>query len=289
MDLNLLRVFDAVARHGHLGRAATSLHLTPSAVSHALARLRAQLNDPLFERNGRGVAPTLLARRLAPDIRVALAHIEGALRSDRPFDPARDVQQLRVAMPDQLEALLLPSLHQRLRADAPDLQLESVRLDRLRVRADLAAQRLDLAIDVAPVSDPELAQGVITQDPMCVLASRRRTVLKADDYQAAGHIVVSSRRSGWSLEDLGLQEHRVTRHIALRCQLLETACQVVATTDLLLTLPVQQANRMQARHDLHLFDLPFALPPMAIRALWHRSQSDQPALQWVLGALGLAR
>lgn len=287
MDLNLLRVFDAVARHGNLGRAAVSLHITPSAVSHALARLRTQLDDPLFERHGRGVAPTTLARRLTPEIRAALAQIEAALRTDRPFDPARDVQQLRVAMPDQLEDLLLPALYRRLRTDAPDLQLESVRLDRARMRADLAAQRLDLALDVAPALDPELAQGVITHDPMCVLANRCWTTLGGDNYQAAGHIVVSSRRSGWSLEDLGLQEHRVTRHIAMRCQLLETACQVVATTNLLLTLPVQQAARMQARHALQMFDLPFPLPPTAIRVLWHRSQSDQATLQWVLGALGL--
>ena len=67
LDLNLLRVFDAIAQQRNLARAAAHLHLSPSAVSHALARLRTQLDDPLFERHGRGVTPSALARRLAPE------------------------------------------------------------------------------------------------------------------------------------------------------------------------------------------------------------------------------
>ena len=161
LDLNLLQVFDAIARQRNLARAAEHLHLSPSAVSHALSRLRQQLDDPLFQRHGRGVTPTALARRLAPDIRDALGRLETALGRAQPFDPAQDLRQLRIAMPDELESELLPRLSARLRAAAPAARLESVRIDRASLTADLAAQRLDLAIDVVRLNDPELRQQVI--------------------------------------------------------------------------------------------------------------------------------
>src|SRR5579885_3192740 len=98
VDLNLIRVFDVVYRERHLTRAAQTLFLSQSAVSHALARLRRQLGDPLFERQGRGVVPTPLARRLAPQIGEALAGLRLALQGDRAFRPEHDLRQLTIAI-----------------------------------------------------------------------------------------------------------------------------------------------------------------------------------------------
>src|SRR5436190_1203662 len=63
-DLNLLTLFEAVLSERHVGRAATRLNLTPSAVSHGLGRLRRLLNDPLFLRTPMGVVPTARASAL---------------------------------------------------------------------------------------------------------------------------------------------------------------------------------------------------------------------------------
>src|SRR5262247_3367986 len=101
LDLNLLHVFDVVAREGNLSEAARALSVTQSAVSHAIARLRAQLDDPLFVRRGRGVAATPLAVRLAPAIRDAMAALERGLAGGRDFDPRRDVARLTLALPDE--------------------------------------------------------------------------------------------------------------------------------------------------------------------------------------------
>lgn len=85
-DLNLFRVFEVVYRERNLTRAAGLLHLSQSAVSHALARLRDQLGDPLFVRQGRGVAPTPLAERLAPGIHDALAGLHRSMNRCQTFD-----------------------------------------------------------------------------------------------------------------------------------------------------------------------------------------------------------
>jgi DNA-binding transcriptional LysR family regulator len=286
LDLNLLRVFDAIARQRHLGRAAVQLHLSPSAVSHALARLRLQLGDPLFERHGRGIAPTALARRLAPEIHAALRQLDQALDRDRPFDPAADLPQLRLAMPDEMEAQFLPPLFERLRAHAPQLRVESVRLDRSRLKADLAAQRLDLVIDLTPLPDPEIGQRLLGRDPFCVLSGRGRRALDREAYLAAEHVIVSSRRSGLALEDLGLQRQGLQRRIALRCQLLEAACALVAESELLLTLPSRQAAPMLARAALRPHALPLELPEAEVYLSWYRLHETQPAQQWLRTELG---
>lgn len=90
LDLNLLRLFDAVMRHGHVSRAAHELNLTQPAASQGLMRLRRELHDPLFERTGSGVRPTPRAQRLAEPVRSALVLLQGALQEAPPaFDPAR--------------------------------------------------------------------------------------------------------------------------------------------------------------------------------------------------------
>ncbi|ULQ47478.1 LysR family transcriptional regulator [Flagellatimonas centrodinii] len=281
LDLNLLRVFDAIAQQRNLARAAEHLHLSPSAVSHALSRLRQQLDDPLFERHGRGVTPTALARRLTPEIHDALGRLEAALYRAHPFDPAQDLQQLRIAMPDELEPTLLPPLSARLRSAAPQARLDSVRIDRANLTADLAAQRLDLAVDVVRLNDPELRQQQIGDDQFCVVSRAGRRRLTRRDYLAARHVIVSSRRSGMALEDLHLQQHRISRQIALRCQLLEAACEIVAGSDLLLTLPRHHADAARQRYPLACFAAPVPLPPAALFCTWHRLRDADPALRWL--------
>lgn len=118
-DLNLFRVFEVVYRERNLTRAAGLLHLSQSAVSHALARLRDQLGDPLFVRQGRGVAPTPLADRLAPGIHDALAGLHRSMNRCQTFDPRRDARTFQLNMPEQLEPLVLPAILDHLRQAAP--------------------------------------------------------------------------------------------------------------------------------------------------------------------------
>ena len=110
LDLNLLKVFEAAYREQHLGRAAQSLHLTPSAVSHALRRLRAQLGDPLFVRDGRRMLPTPACQRLAPPLLETLAQLRQWLQQLQHFDPAQARQAFHVGMPYAIEAMLLPAI-----------------------------------------------------------------------------------------------------------------------------------------------------------------------------------
>ncbi|QRN93117.1 LysR family transcriptional regulator [Archangium violaceum] len=280
LDLNLFRVFDVIYRERNLTRAAEVLFLSQSAVSHALARLREQLDDPLFVRQGRGVVPTPLAERLAPGILEALALLQQAVHRTRHFDARRDVVQVTVAMNDVLEPSLLPQLVTRLRESAPQVRIASVRLDRAGLERDLASGRLDLAIDVAQSTGADLLHTPLLRDTFCVVSARRRK-LDVSAYLAARHVTVSSRRTGLTLEDLVLSRLGYQREIAVRCQHYEAACRVVAGSDLLLTIPRRQAEALSAPLGIRILPMPVMLPTVELHLYWHRQVDGEPRNQWL--------
>ncbi|RKG99336.1 LysR family transcriptional regulator [Corallococcus sp. CA047B] len=284
LDLNLFRVFDVVLRERNLARAADVLFLSPSAVSHALARLREQLGEPLFVREGRGVAPTALAERLAPGIQDALALLQQAVHRTRHFEPARDVLHVALAMNEVLEPSLLPAWVERLRGRAPEARVTSVRLERTRLERDLASGRLDLAIDVAQPTGPDLRHAVLLRDELCVVAARRRRLTPAT-YLSAHHVAVSSRRTGLPFEDLVLGRLGHQRDVAVRCQHYEAACRIVAGSDLLLTMPRRHAEGLNAGLGNHLLAVPLALPPVDLHLYWHRQVDEDPKSRWLRAEL----
>lgn len=281
LDLNLLHVFDVIAREGNLSRAAAALSLTQSAVSHALARLRAQLGDQLFVRRGRGVAPTPLAERLAPAIGQGLAALERALADRRGFAPERDVTHLTLALHDELEPMVLPRLHAQLVRAAPGLLLAGVRLDRARLRSDLWTGKLDLALDVLLPPDPDVRHEPVWSDSLCVAASRRRRRLDRAAYLADRHVAVTSRRRGAAMEDFLLGARGLERRVAVRCRRYETALAIVAESDLLLTLPRDQIAHRRGSLAVRVFPIPIRLPPIELHLYWHRHKDDDPAHRWI--------
>jgi DNA-binding transcriptional LysR family regulator len=284
LDLNLFRVFDVVYRERNLRRAAAALAVTQSAVSHALARLRAQLDDPLFARQGRGLAPTALAAALAPSVREALHGLGRALERRRDFDPRRDLQRVTLALPGEVEAMLLPPLYARLQAAAPEVTLTLARLDRQRLRADLAAGRCDLALDVAHPAEPGVEHERVADIRFCVVAARTRRRLDRAGYLAGAHVAVSSRRTGPTLEDAQFGPD-VERRVVVRCQRYETACLLVAQSELLLTMPRWQAELRARWLPLRLFEPPVRIPNVQLHLYGLAQASQGPAQRWLQGQL----
>lgn len=154
LDLNLLRLFDAVWRSRSVSLAAQQLGMSQPSVSQGLARLRSVLGDALFERSGSGVRPTPRAERLAQSVQSALTTIEEALNASQVFDPQRSGRVLRVHLSDIGEARFLPELVLALQHHAPGMRLEAMPVPHDRIGAALDNGQLDLAIGFLPeVSD----------------------------------------------------------------------------------------------------------------------------------------
>jgi DNA-binding transcriptional LysR family regulator len=280
LDLNLLRVFDAVYRERNLTRAATTLSLSQSAISHAIGRLRFQLDDTLFVRAGFGVTPSPLAQRLAPVVQEMLAALSRALTQEKAFDPARDLRRVVIAMREEMEPQMLPALAMRLRQAAPTIEIASVRLDRNDLAAELAARRIDLAIDVARPAGVELLHAPLFEDRFCVVASRRRR-LDLPRYLEAEHVTVSSRRSGPTMEEFLLRGRGVQRRVALRCQSYDAACRIVAESELLLTMPRNSTRLVERMEGLFVLPPPLELPAVEMHLYWHRQTDGDPAQRWL--------
>src|SRR3954471_20896742 len=122
-DLNLLVLFEAVLEERNVGRAAERLNLTASAVSHGLARLRRQMNDPLFLRTPKGVVPTDRASDLAVPIAEVLSLTRKILSSAAPFHAASSTRRFTIGAPDGVSATFLPRLYARLARLAPGIDL----------------------------------------------------------------------------------------------------------------------------------------------------------------------
>jgi DNA-binding transcriptional LysR family regulator len=284
VDLNLFRVFDAVYRSGSITRAAGLLRLTQPAVSNALTRLRAHFDDPLFVREGRRVVPTPFARGLADDVSRALASLGDAVRRGRAFDPATSTRRFVIAMRDATEFALLPPLVRELQRHGRGLQVWSTRLERSRLGRQLAQGELDFAVDLPLAVGDEVRQAELLRADLFVamrtkhpLAARPLTI---ERWLGARHVVVSARPNGPVLEDLALQQQGLVRQVAVRCQHYYAACEVVAASDLLLTLPRYGGDWIRSRLPLHFARTPLGIGPLPITLYWHHTAEEDPGNLW---------
>ncbi|WP_263866283.1 LysR substrate-binding domain-containing protein [Thalassolituus oleivorans] len=167
------------------------------------------------------------------------------------------------------------------------MQLRSLRVARKDMESALASGQIDFAADVLlPVSDQIRHQALGSETLVVVmrqghpLASNR---LNLDDYVNSRHILVSSRTEGQGVEDFALTRLGKVRQVTLRCQNYYAAVQVVANTDLLLTLPRTYAEQMQVQtgHIIQPLPLPLPLEPLEIHLYWHVKSTRDPAVMWM--------
>ncbi|KEF31028.1 Transcriptional regulator, LysR family [Marinobacter nitratireducens] len=283
LDLNLLHVFDTIYREGSLTRAAKALHLTQPAVSHSLSRLRDHFDDPLFTRQGNQMVPTPLARRFLESMRPGLTQIQSAVNQFHAFDPASQRKTYSLGLRDILESTYLPQLMKRL-APYPELEITSQRIARRDMETQLAAGKLDFAVDVLLPVSSQTSHELLRQDRLVVLARKDHPLvahgLSMENYLEAKHVLVSSRTEGPGIEDFELSRLGAHRNIRLRCQHYFAACRVVEETDLLLTMPETYARLIAERSNISIMDPPADLPSIDVHLYWHKAYEKEPALIW---------
>ena len=217
LDLNLLRVFDAVLRGRSVTAAAAQLGLTQPAVSNALARLRNVFGDALFLRTPRGMEPTPFARELAGPVRQALALLESALAHGPGFDPATSSRNFRFYMSDLGQIEFLPPLVERLSRIAPNVRLEAVALELEDISHALAAGSLDVAMGFLPGLGAPVRRKALFRDPyVCLLrAGHPIETLTRKKFLEASHALVSYRGGHRVIEE-ALERAGLSRRIVLR-------------------------------------------------------------------------
>jgi DNA-binding transcriptional LysR family regulator len=289
IDLNLLVVLAAIADEGGVSRAAEKLNLTQPAVSHALARLRRVMEDPLFVRDGRKLSPTALTRRLIDPLRRSLQTLESLIDKDTGFDPRRSEATFTLGMRDVFEVLILPSLMRRFAGEAPRVDLRCVQVRRRSVEAGLADGTLDAVIDVPLPLSERVHRQKVGSDRFVVVARKGHPGIRPGFTLAAylqqQHVMVTSRRRGPGAEDIELGQQSLRRHIRLRCRNYLAAFGVVGRTDLVLTMPERYTVLLGGNAALRVLRMPVKMPPLDLYLYWHDRVHDDPANRWLRGQL----
>jgi DNA-binding transcriptional LysR family regulator len=292
LDLNLLRVFDAVMTEQNLTRAAGRLAMTQPAVSNALRRLRDTLGDELLIRTAHGVKPTPRAEELWPTVRKALSQLEDAV-APTVFDVARAQATFRMAMADSTAALLLPALVRTIESEAPGVNVRMVPLTTREPRPILLRGDIDLAIGFFPGVVAQLAGGpdtpirherVYSGQYVCVMRKNHplaKEPLTLDAYCSANHLLVSFSGRAHGLTDEALAQLNRERRILLTVNQFFTAGRVVANSDLITVLPRHLIASTGMTGSLISKELPFKLPDVHVDMLWHERDARNPAHKWL--------
>jgi DNA-binding transcriptional LysR family regulator len=290
IDLNLLVLFEAVLEERHVGRAAGRLHVSASAVSHGLGRLRRLMHDPLFLRQPKGVVPTERAKQLAAPVADILERARQVMASAESFDPAKSVRRFVIGGPDASTAVLLPALLAELRHDAPGIDL-GVR--NLVGQFDAALAELDQrTLDVAllPLGDIParfVARTLYEEDFVLVRRAGRSAARKLTlaRYCAAPQLMVSASGDAYGMVDQHLEKRGLKRRVVLTVPNFMQALAIVAQSDLVAAVPRRFFTRYGDRFQVVSSEPPFPLPGGQIRAIAPQVATTDAGLSWLLGVI----
>lgn len=287
IDLNLLRLFDAIFRARNVSRAAAELGLTQPAASQGLGRLRTLLRDPLFTRAAGGVEPTPKAQRLAAPVHNALGTLEQALVETTDFDPKASRRVFSIHMSDIGEARLLPELMSALHTRAPGLRLETRPVvPREQIGDMLDSGRLDFAFGFLPmVKDTQRTR--LHEDRYVVLLRRGHPFAQR---RIKGRELVSALRE---LEFVALRSHVEALRIIQQLQVEDRVRlvtghfvvlpSIVAATDLAVIVPRGVVKLLPGHYAVLEPDIPRS--QIVVSLHWSRRFEADPGNRWLRGVI----
>lgn len=286
-DLNLLVTLDALLEEGSVARAARRLRLSPSAMSRALARVRAATGDPLLVRAGRGLVPTPRAAELRARVGQLVQDSEAVLRPVGALEVGRLVRTFTLRTSEGFVENFGPALIARIETEAPGVQLRFVAKPN-KDSAPLREGAVDLETGVVEAgTSPELRVQALFRDryvgvvrPGHPLAKGKITAAR---YAAGRHIGVA-REPGQDPIDVALAARELKRRVAVSLVAgFTTALALVRNSDLIATVPERHTGQLRA--GLHSFPVPLALPGFTVSLLWHPRLDADPGHRWLRGVV----
>ncbi|MGY8526275.1 LysR family transcriptional regulator [Paracidovorax citrulli] len=292
VDLNLLVVLEALLAERHISRAALRLQLSQPAVSHALARLRQLLDDPLLVRGQGGLVLTPRAHALAEPLAEALAQVRIVLGPSA-FQPSTARRTFSVAMTDHAAMAVLPALLRAVRKAAPGIELVITQASAESIAAQIAEGRAELAIGDFAHIPPDIRSAVLFEDSYaCAVDAatvRGQARLDAVAYLARSHVLVSSRPGAHADPlsdhadpiDAAIARQNGRRKIACVVPQFGVAPSLIAGTNLVLTAPSRALASLAEDPRFAVFEPPMTLPTVTISALWPARLDADGAHLWL--------
>ncbi|WP_431927342.1 LysR family transcriptional regulator [Amycolatopsis tucumanensis] len=285
LDLNLLRVFDALLREGSVTAAAERLHLSIPATSRALGRLRRAMDDPILVRAGRGMAPTPFALRTAPRVRSLLEEASALISADREVRLAELERTFTIRINDGVAATLAAAAVEAASAVAPGVTLRFVAEGSESAEA-LRDGSVDLDIGVGEATAPDIRTAVLYRERLVgivradsPLGRHRRPTLA----QLCRHPHVSASRRGRARGPLdeALDAAGLQRHVAAVVPTFAVAALLVSSSGYVGLVPQRLAAQYGSVLGLRWFPVAAELPELEVNLQWHARLDADPAHRWL--------
>jgi DNA-binding transcriptional LysR family regulator len=295
MDLNLMRVFDALMEDGNLTRAGFRLGLSQPAMSHALSKLRTLTGDALFVRVPSGMKPTEHAMRIAPSVREGLRLLGTALEGNASFDPPGSERQFHLLLSDIGESVYLPRLMKRLAEVAPGISVRVLNRPREAYVEAFVSGEADLAIGFLPgLSAGFYQQRLFTDSYVCLAREdhpRIRKRLSLAQFAEESHVLIEPGGSSYvsaghqtsttTLIEQYVARRGLRRRIALRVPHFMIVPEVVQSSDLIATVPSYAIRHTPPRAGVRMLPLPFDVPQFQVKQFWHQRNHNDPGNRWL--------
>lgn len=285
VDLNLLPVLDALLRHRSVTLAARELDMSQSALSAALARLRALLGDELFVRTGRGLRPTARATALAEPVADIVERVRDRVLQSTSFAPKETRREFHVAHSDVGAYVMWPRIVQLVRRQAPAAQLALRVMLQDEIAPALAEGHVDVAIGTYPRLPASLFQQRLFDRRYVALVRRGHPLasrsLSMREFAAAPQVVVRMASGVQERIDEVLARHSLQRTDCLELPSYLMMPPLLQAGDFLGVLPGQLADAFARYGHFTSLKLPVAIPASTIRMHWHRRFHQDAGNQWL--------
>jgi DNA-binding transcriptional LysR family regulator len=304
-DLNLLRIFDALLRHGTVNSAASEIGVSSSAVSHALGRLRYIFDDELFVKGPGGMGPTARAADIADRVAAVLIQVRSILGPTE-FNPETSEWHFKLRCTDYVGCLILPNVMKHLRYKAPNVKVTVDFEYSKSISDELDAGLIDLAIGAfAQVPARFDFEDILSDHWVWVLRSDHpclSSTLTADVLLQLPQLVIASKEIGRSIDgvvaDAGLERIAVADKIFLNDVTTSSrygaqvkgimiannpnvAPAILAESDLIALLPERLVINMSRLYKLETIKFNDEEHAFMHRMIWHRKHAGDPAIDWL--------
>jgi len=288
-DLNLLVALDALLTEKNVTHAGMRIHLSQSATSAALARLRSFFQDQLLVPVGGKMVLTPMAKRLVKPVRSLLLQAQATIAMKAQFDPALSRRHFSVAVSDYVATVFMADALTLVQRQAPHVTFELVPTSERAVEA-LEAGTLDFLIapDVfAPKTHPKVP---LFEDAHTVIAwtgnSRVGKRISLEQFLNMGHVAIHvGEGPGPNFDELFLRRLKYKRRAEVVAHSFDVVPHLVVGTNRIATVGTRLAKKYAQFLPLKLIPLPIEVPPMTEVLQWHKYHDQDPAYIWLRGVL----
>ncbi|NOX39994.1 MAG: LysR family transcriptional regulator [Alphaproteobacteria bacterium] len=286
LDLNLLVVFEAVFTAGNISQAAKQLGVSQPTISNALTRLRETLDDKLFIRSGRGVAPTPKAARLIVPVRDALQIIQIGMAEDNRFDPAHSKRNFKISVAEPMELVVLPELINQLPQNSRVAFDYFSPLSR-NVEEGLMTGAFELAIFLLPSKTPDLNVELLCPVDLVGIARKnhprlaRGEKLTEEAFVKEGHATLNLQPGKvTNAEKVSVLQSPLRRSV-IRVSSIGAIARIVGTTDLFGMVPRLFAEHAKDSYGLEIFEPPIEMNKQKMFMIWHKRHDEDSGHIWL--------